>query len=208
MNPLIRILHLEDDLADVEIVQAKLEDEGLACRITRVQTRDEFGETLRQDEYDIILADYRLPMYDGMSALHLVQELCPDVPFIFVSGTMGEEAAIKGLTKGATDYVLKQNLLRLGSAIKRALNEAENRRKRKQAQRALQESEAKMRSILENIEIGVALISPTGCASGSLPSIRVNSPSVTACSKTRRARKCATTVRPARHCRTALSMKP
>jgi signal transduction histidine kinase/DNA-binding response OmpR family regulator len=151
---------LEDDPADVELVQAKLEDAGLACRITRVQTRDEFGETLWQDENDIILADYRLPMYDGMSALQLAQKLCPDIPFIFVSGTMGEEAAIEGLTEGATDYVLKQNLLRLGSAVKRALNEAKNRRERKGAQRALQESEAKMRSILENIGIGVALISP------------------------------------------------
>jgi signal transduction histidine kinase/CheY-like chemotaxis protein len=160
MDPLIRILHLEDDPADVELVQAKLEDAGLACRITCVQTRDEFGEALRQDENDIILADYRLPMYDGMSALRLTQELCPDVPFIFVSGTMGEDAAIEGLIEGATDYVLKQNLLRLGSAIKRALNEAENRRERKRAQRALQESEAKMRSILENIGIGVALIGP------------------------------------------------
>jgi PAS domain S-box-containing protein len=160
MDPLIRILHLEDDPADVELVQAKLEDAGLACRITRVQTRDEFGEALRQDENDIILADYQLPMYDGMSALQLVQKLCPDVPFIFVSGTMGEEAAIEGLTEGATDYVLKQNLLRLGSAVKRALNEAKNRRERKRAQSALQESEAKMRSILENIGIGVALINP------------------------------------------------
>jgi PAS domain S-box-containing protein len=151
MKPLIRILHLEDDPADVELVQAKLEEAGLSIQITRVETRGEFDEALRQDKYDIILADYRLPMYDGMSALHLVQELCPDVPFIFVSGTIGEEEAIEGLTKGAIDYVLKQNLLRLGSAVKRALNEAENRREREQVQRALQESEEFLNNIVENI---------------------------------------------------------
>ncbi|MFH0725823.1 MAG: response regulator, partial [Pseudomonadota bacterium] len=128
MDSLIRILHLEDDPADAELVQARLEEAGLSCRITLVQTRDEFDEALRRDGYDIILADYRLPMYDGMSALRLAQELRPDIPFIFVSGTMGEEAAIEGLTEGATDYVLKQRLLRLASAVKRALHEAENRR--------------------------------------------------------------------------------
>lgn len=160
MNPLIRILYLEDEPADVELVEAKLEEAGLSTQITRAETRDEFDEALRKDECDIILADYRLPMYDGMSALQLAQERCPDIPFIFVSGTMGEEAAIDGLTKGATDYVLKQNLSRLGSAVKRALQEAENRRARKRMQKALEESEAKMRSILENIEMGVTLISP------------------------------------------------
>jgi CheY-like chemotaxis protein len=95
---LIHILHLEDDPADAELIQAKIEEADLACRITRVQTRDEFDQALQQERYDIILADYRLPMYDGVSALRLAQEKCPEVPFIFVSGTMGEEAAIEGLT--------------------------------------------------------------------------------------------------------------
>jgi len=160
MAPLIHILHLEDDPADAELIQIKIEEAELACRITGVQTRDEFDEALNRGRYDIILADFRLPMYDGMSALRRTQEKCPDIPFIFVSGTMGEEAAIEGLTQGATDYVLKQNLSRLPSAIKRALNEAQNRRDRQQAERALAESEAKMRSILRNIGVGVALISP------------------------------------------------
>ena len=95
MKPLIRILHLEDDPNDVELVQAKLEEAGLTCRLTAVQARDEFEKALRQNEYDIILADFRLPMYDGISALRLTQELCPDIPFIFVSGAMGEDAAVE-----------------------------------------------------------------------------------------------------------------
>ncbi|SPF50533.1 putative Histidine kinase [Syntrophobacter sp. SbD1] len=137
MNQSISILHLEDDAADAELVEAILESAGLACRITRVQTCDEFREALRQSEYDTILGDYSLPAYDGMSALRLVQELDLDVPFIFVSGTMGENAAIEGLTKGATDYVLKKNLSRLAPAVNRALRDAENRRERKRAEEEL-----------------------------------------------------------------------
>ncbi len=137
MNSLIHILHLEDDPADAELVQARLEAADLTCRITCVQTRAEFDKALRQGGYDIILADFQLPMYDGISALRLAQELRPDVPFIFVSGTMGEDAAIAGLTEGATDYVLKQKLSRLTPAIKRALHEAEDWRERQRAEGAL-----------------------------------------------------------------------
>jgi PAS domain S-box-containing protein len=160
METLIHLLHLEDDPADAELVQERLAEGGLACRITRAQTRDEFETALGDGVVEIILADYRLPAYDGMAALRLVHERCPETPFIFVSGTMGEEAAIEALTQGATDYVLKHNLSRLAPAVQRALEEARNRRERRQAERALAESEAKMRSILENIGIGVSLISP------------------------------------------------
>ncbi|MDD5171309.1 MAG: GAF domain-containing protein, partial [Syntrophales bacterium] len=137
MDKLIHILHLEDDEADAELIQGKLEAAGIVCQINCVQTRDEFDESLRRGGYDVILADYGLPMYDGMSALRLVKELQLDVPFIFVSGTMGEDAAIQGLTEGATDYVLKQKLSRLATAVKRALKEAENQRERKRAEEDL-----------------------------------------------------------------------
>jgi PAS domain S-box-containing protein len=140
MEPLIHMLHLEDDPADAELVRARLAEAGLACRITNAQTRDEFENALRDGNPDIILADYKLPMYDGMSALRLAHERCPDIPFIFVSGTMGEEAAIEALTQGATDYVLKHNLSRLAAAVQRALEEACNRRERRQAEEALQRS--------------------------------------------------------------------
>ena len=134
MNPLTHILHLEDDALDAELIRATLESAGIVCQITRVQNRDEFTQALQQGEYDIILADYRLPVYDGVSALRLAQELRPEVPFIFVSGTLGEDAAVDGLIQGATDYVLKQRLSRLVPAVERALRETENRRERQRAE--------------------------------------------------------------------------
>ena len=160
MDTLINILHLEDALMDAELIQAKLEAADLTCRITLAQTRDEFETALGEGRIDIILADYRLPAYDGMSALRTTLARRPEIPFVFVSGTMGEEAAIEALTQGATDYVLKHNLSRLPSAVQRALLEAKNLHERRQAENALAESESKMRSILENIGIGVSLISP------------------------------------------------
>jgi PAS domain S-box-containing protein len=158
MAALIHILHLEDDPMDGELVRARLTAADLACRITRVETRDEFEQALGRDAPDIILADYRLPMYNGLSALRLVKERRPDIPFLFVSGTIGEEAAIEALTKGATDYVLKQGLQRLGPAVQRALREARNWRERMQAERALAESEAKMRSILNSVDEGFIVL--------------------------------------------------
>src|SRR5512139_446431 len=139
MDNLIHILHLEDDALDAELIRVKIESTGIVCQINRVQNRDEFSQALRQGEYDIVLGDYRLPTYDGISALQLTRELRPDLPFIFVSGTLGEDAAIYSFTHGATDYVLKQKLSRLVPAVKRALSEVENRRERQRAEEALHE---------------------------------------------------------------------
>jgi two-component system cell cycle sensor histidine kinase/response regulator CckA len=158
VNNSVHVLHLEDDLADAELVQAMLESAGMVCRITRTQTCDEFDKALSEDLYDVILADYRLPGYDGVSALRLARERCADVPFIFVSGTMGEDAVIEGLTEGATDYVLKQKLSRLVPAVKRALQEAENLRERKRMENVLRESEERFRTLAEKSLVGVYII--------------------------------------------------
>jgi PAS domain S-box-containing protein len=158
MDPLIRILHLEDDPADAELARARLDEAGLTYRVTRVQTRVEFEEALQRESYDIILTDFQLPIYDGMSALRLALERCPDVPFIFVSGTMGEDAAIEGLIEGATDYVLKQKLSRLAPAINRALREAENRRARRRAEEQLH----KLSRAVEQSASTVVITDPRG----------------------------------------------
>jgi PAS domain S-box-containing protein len=158
MDASIHILHLEDDPNDAELVQALLAEADLPCRVTRVQSQDAYEESLRQDPVDIILADYQLPMYDGMSALRLAHECRPDLPFIFVSGVLGEETAIEALTQGATDYVLKQNLTRLAPAVQRALQEARNQKERRQAEQALAQSEIKMRYILDSVDEGFIVI--------------------------------------------------
>ena len=123
----LRILSLEDDPKDTELIQSLLEAEGLSCELERVETEDEFRLALDQSGMDLILADYTLPSYDGLSALELAKRKCPNIPFIFVSGTLGEELAIEALKLGATDYVVKTGLRRIVPCVRRALQEAEER---------------------------------------------------------------------------------
>jgi signal transduction histidine kinase/FixJ family two-component response regulator len=142
MRSSLQILLLEDDPGDAELVQELLEAEGFVCEITRVQTRAEFVTALEHDEIDLILADYKLPSFDGVAALKLASSARSHVPFIFVSGTIGEELAIEALKMGATDYVLKTGLSRLAPSVRRAMREAEGRAERKKAEEALRRSEA------------------------------------------------------------------
>ncbi len=141
MKSPLRILLLEDDAHDAELVQELLEGEGVVCEISRVETQETFVARIERGGLDLILADYTLPSFDGLSALRLAKQDSPELPFIFVSGTLGEEVAIEALKVGATDYVLKTRLSRLVPSVDRALREAEERAERKRAQDALQRSE-------------------------------------------------------------------
>ena len=140
MTSPLRILLLEDSARDAELVQEFLEADHFVCEVTCVQTRAEFMAALEDVGIDLILADYSLPSFDGLSALMLALSARPDLPFIFVSG-FGEEIAIEALTSGATDYVLKTRLSRLAPSVRRALREARERAERKKAEEALRRSE-------------------------------------------------------------------
>ena len=131
------VLLLEDSALDAELIAEQLEGTGLRHRLTRVVTRAEFVAALQDERRDLILADFVLPAFDGMSALDIARGLNPDAPFIFVSGTLGEEIAVEALKRGATDYVLKQRLERLPPTVLRALAEAHERTERQRAQSEL-----------------------------------------------------------------------
>lgn len=151
MPPTISILHLEDSLLDAEFVRDRLARAGLEVEIDHVMEQKTFLDRLRTRQYDIILSDYRVPTFEGLEALDLARELQPRTPFLFISGTMGEELAVETLRRGATDYVLKERLVRLPSAVERALNESKERSELRQAESALAESEGRFRQLANTI---------------------------------------------------------
>src|SRR5271168_2808506 len=137
----LRIVSVEDDPKDTGLTQGLFDAEGIVCEIARVDTQASLLNLLKQGGVDLILADYSLPSFDGISALKFATKACPDVPFIFVSGTLGEEVAIEALKIGATDYILKTRLSRLVPSVQRALREATQRAERKRAEESLRQNE-------------------------------------------------------------------
>ncbi len=157
MDRKLRILMLEAVSADAELMERELRRGGIKFSSKRVDSKETFLKELKEFNPDLILGGYRLPSFDGLSALGIVQEKCPDVPFIFISGTIGEELAIETLKSGATDYVLKDRLSRLVPAVNRALREVEEGTKCKQADEALRRSEERFRLLAESSITGIYL---------------------------------------------------
>jgi two-component system cell cycle sensor histidine kinase/response regulator CckA len=145
VKPPLRLLHLEDDPVDAELIATTLIEGGIPCQSQLVDTRQAFVAALKEGRMDLILADYSIPGFDGMTALTLARQHRPDVPFLFVSATIGEELAIDAMHHGATDYVLKQRLGRLVPSVQRALRELDDRAERKRAEEALRQSEKQFR---------------------------------------------------------------
>ncbi|HYG76237.1 MAG TPA: ATP-binding protein [Planctomycetota bacterium] len=145
----LKILHIEDNPIDAELISTLLRRGGIDCEIDRVEKKDDYVARLSAHEYSIILADYTLPGFDGAGILRLAQQFQPDVPFLFVSATLGDEVAIEMLKSGATDFVLKHSLARLLPAVKRALREKKERDKARAAEEALQRSEKRFRFLAE-----------------------------------------------------------
>jgi PAS domain S-box-containing protein len=151
MNETLRVLILEDNPDDCELMERELSKGGISFDATRVETKDGYIREIEDNTPDLLLVDYSLPQFDGLSALRIARRKCPGVPFIFVSGVIEEETAIESLRAGATDYVFKHRLSRLVPVVKRALREVEERRERVRAEIALSDSELRYRELVENI---------------------------------------------------------
>ncbi len=154
----VDVLFIEDSEDDVELAVRALGKDGMQVSFQRVESADGLTRSLTHVQPDIILSDFSMPNFDGIQALKLARQLAPSVPFIFVSGTIGEERAIEAIRHGATDYVLKNNLRRLGTAVKRALTEAEERRRIRKAE----EERAQLVEMLEATSDYVAVTDPHG----------------------------------------------
>ncbi|MDO8292402.1 MAG: PAS domain S-box protein [Gallionella sp.] len=151
----LRILLLEDEPTDAELVESELREAGLSFVSRRVDTREAFMQALEEFKPDIILADYKLPAFDGASAVKIVRQHYPDVPVVMVTGAVGDEKAVELLGLGARDYILKDRLARLGPAVQRALSAEHGIRARKAAEKALRESEAELRTLVEHSPVAM-----------------------------------------------------
>ncbi len=146
----LKILVLEDSQHDFELIQEQLTDAGYILDLTHVENKGGFTSALHQNCYNIILSDFNLPGFDAFGALQISNEICPEVPFICVSGSIGEETAIELLKQGAVDYVLKDRPERLPFAVKRALDEAKEKAAHQKATKDLQESEHRFKQVSED----------------------------------------------------------
>jgi CheY-like chemotaxis protein len=163
MKAQLHILNLEDSEGDAELNEAMLTARWPRCEFQRVDSREDFGAALETEGHlDLILSDYTMPGFNGREALALAHQYRPEVPFLFVSGTIGEDTAIEALKNGATDYVLKHRLMRLIPAVARALTEAEEHDERKRAEWALCESEHKYHTLFERLGDAALLVEERG----------------------------------------------
>lgn len=162
MENTVKILFLEDEKEIPELVQRLLKAEKIPAEITHVVNKLDFETRLNSDHFDLIISDYALPNYDGLSAVLKVREQDPDIPFILFSGSIGEEKAIDSLRMGVTDYVLKQNIKALVPSIKRALQEYNEKLRHLRAQKALEEREQILSSISAAALDGIIMMNPEG----------------------------------------------
>lgn len=162
MKEKLKILILEDNANDAELMERTLRDSGISFSAIRVETRASFEAALNDFHPDLILSDYSLPAYNGGAALDYVKTASPETPVIMVTGALGEEAAVELLKAGAKDYLLKDKLARLPFAIERVLAETEHAKARRESERLLRVSEARFRNVLEHAPAGIGVTSLDG----------------------------------------------
>jgi two-component system, cell cycle sensor histidine kinase and response regulator CckA len=146
MNPTLKVLHVEDSERDVALLARNLKRAGYELVSRRVQTAEDMRAALQAYEWEVILCDFEMPQFNAMMALEVLKESGLDLPFIIISGTVGEATAVEAMRAGAHDYLMKDNLVRLAATIERELHEAENRRARQRAE----EEKAKLTAEIEN----------------------------------------------------------
>lgn len=154
----MRILHLEDSVIDAELIEARVREEWPDCTFTRVSTREAYEAHLREGAFDLVLTDYTLPDFDGLAALELARQWCPHKPFIFLSGTIGEERAVEALREGAFDYVLKDRLSRLLPAVHKAMARSAEIRRRHAAEARV----AELASLLDKARDAIMVVTLQG----------------------------------------------
>ncbi len=154
----LRILHLEDNPLDARLVRETLRREGVACEIVHVAEQADFEREVGAGGFHAVLADYNLPRYSGELALRLVRSRLPDLPFIFVSGSIGEERAVERLKGGATDYVMKDNLRRLPAALRRAVSEAEGSLRRRETEATLAAEREFLADVFASVQDGLVVL--------------------------------------------------
>lgn len=159
----IRILLLEDSHIDAELIENQLGKIGMPVETVGATRKREFEAVLETGEYDLIIADYSLPDFDGMAAFRLAESRFPTVPFIFVSGVAGEQFATEAVRAGATDYVTKKDLDRIPMVVRRALDEAREKRERARAVDALAESESRFRNLADSAPALIWSLDGEGC---------------------------------------------
>jgi DNA-binding NtrC family response regulator len=150
MGKHLKVLNVEDSERDAALLSSHLSRAGYEVISERVETPEAMRAALSAREWDAILCDYSMPHFNALSALALLKEMRLDIPFIIISGTIGEEIAVEAMRAGAHDYLMKDNLARLAPAIERELHEAENRHARRFAEAALRESEDRYRDLVEH----------------------------------------------------------
>lgn len=152
MERRLRVLIVEDNPRDADLLVRELTHAGYAVKHARVETRDAMADALRTGQWDLVIADYSLPAFSGPAALSELQATGRDLPFIMVSGTIGEDVAVGMLKAGAHDYLLKGKLARLGAAVDRELREVEARQQRRATEDALRASEERFRTLVESLD--------------------------------------------------------
>jgi PAS domain S-box-containing protein len=162
MNAFTRILIVEDLATDAELAEREINKALSSCVFQRVETREDYLAALAAFQPDLIVSDYQMPRFDGLEALKLAQEHASHTPLIILTGAMNEDTAVECMKAGATDYVIKEHIKRLGSAVIHALEEKQVRRERRRAEEALRKSEERFRGLYENATIGLYRTTPEG----------------------------------------------